>query len=85
MGRQYPIQVGKREFFIDLYNGKLQCYFAVELKTVEFESEFARKLSFYLSAVDGELKSPNNNPTIVCCKILKKESNSLGANLDVGH
>ena len=41
MGRQYPIQVGKREFFIDLlfYNVKLHCYFVVELKTVEFEPE----------------------------------------------
>lgn len=50
---QYPIRVGKREFFIDLlfYNVKLHCYFVVELKTVEFEPEFAGKLSFYLSAV----------------------------------
>ena len=34
MGRQYSIQVGKREFFIDLlfYNVKLRCYFVVELK-----------------------------------------------------
>lgn len=72
MGRQYPIQVGKREFFIDLlfYNVKLHCYFVVELKTVEFEPEFAGKLSFYLSAVDGELKSPNDKPTIglLLCK-----------------
>lgn len=72
MGRQYPIQVGKREFFIDLlfYNVKLHCYFVVELKTVEFEPEFAGKLSFYLSAVDGELKSPNDNSTIglLLCK-----------------
>lgn len=42
----------------------------LSLKTVEFEPEFAGKLSFYLSAVDGELKSPNNNPTIglLLCK-----------------
>lgn len=31
---------------------------------MEFESEFAGKLFFYLSAVDGELKSSNDNPTI---------------------
>ena len=49
---------------------KLHCYFVVELKTVEFEPEFAGKLSFYLSAVDGELKLPNDNPTIglLLCK-----------------
>ncbi len=46
------------------------CYFVVELKTVEFEPEFAGKLSFYLSAVDGEMKSPDDNPTIglLLCK-----------------
>ena len=48
----------------------MHCYFVVELKTVEFEPEFAGKLSFYLSAVDGELKSSNDNPTIglLLCK-----------------
>lgn len=72
MGRQYPIKVGEREFFIDLlfYNVKLHCYFVIELKTVEFEPEFAGKLSFYLSAVDGELKSATDNSTIglLLCK-----------------
>ena len=72
MGNQYPITVGSREFFIDLlfYNVKLHCYFVVELKTVEFEPEFAGKLSFYLSAIDGELRTENDNPTIglLLCK-----------------
>ena len=72
MGRQYPIKVGNRDFYIDLlfYNVKLHFYFVVELKTVEFEPEFAGKLSFYLSAIDGELKTPTDNPTIgpLLCK-----------------
>ncbi len=72
MGRQYPITIGKKDFFIDLlfYNVKLHCYFVVELKTVEFEPEFAGKLSFYLSAIDGELKSETDNPSIglLLCK-----------------
>ena len=71
-GVKYPLKVGKREFFIDLlfYNVKLHCYFVVELKTVEFEPEFAGKLSFYLSAIDGELKTEQDNPTIglLLCK-----------------
>ena len=66
------LKVGNREFFIDLlfYNVKLHCYFVVELKTVEFEPEFAGKLSFYLSAIDGELKTEQDNPTIglLLCK-----------------
>lgn len=72
MGRQYPIKVGEREFYIDLlfYNVNLRCYFVVELKTVEFEPEFAGKLSFYLSAIDGELRTEKDNPTIglLLCK-----------------
>ena len=72
LGRQYPIKVGDKEFFVDLlfYNIKLHCYFVVELKTVDFEPEFTGKLAFYLSAIDGELKSPTDNPTIglLLCK-----------------
>ncbi|WP_460641042.1 PDDEXK nuclease domain-containing protein [Lacrimispora brassicae] len=72
MGQQYPITVGSKDFFIDLlfYNVKLHCYFVVELKTVEFEPEFAGKLSFYLSAIDGELRAEHDNPTIglLLCK-----------------
>lgn len=72
MGHQYPITVGSKDFFIDLlfYNVKLHCYFVVELKTVEFEPEFAGKLSFYLSAIDGELRTEHDNPTIglLLCK-----------------
>lgn len=72
LGRQYPLHVGENDYFIDLlfYNVKLHCYFVVELKTVDFEPEFAGKLSFYLSAVDGELKSDMDNPTLglLLCK-----------------
>ena len=72
LGRQYPIHVGEKDYYIDLlfYNVKLHCYFVVELKTVDFEPEFVGKLSFYLSAVDGELKSNMDNPTLglLLCK-----------------
>ena len=72
MGNQYPIVVGEREFFIDMlfYNVKMHCFFVVELKTVDFEPEFAGKLAFYLSAVDGEFKSEQDNPTmgLLLCK-----------------
>lgn len=72
VGQQYMLKVGEREFFLDLlfYNTKLHCYFVVELKTVEFEPEFAGKLSFYLSAIDAQLKSESDNPSIglLLCK-----------------
>ncbi|MFN7507924.1 MAG: YhcG family protein, partial [Limnobacter sp.] len=43
MGRQVALQVGEREFFLDLlfYHARLHCYVVVELKTVDFEPEFA--------------------------------------------
>jgi GTP-sensing pleiotropic transcriptional regulator CodY len=42
----------------------------VELKAVKFKPEFAGKLNFYVSAVDGLLKSEQDNTTIgiLICK-----------------
>lgn len=72
VGRQYSLIVGGDEFKIDLlfYHIKLKCYVVVELKTVKFKPEFAGQLNFYVSAVDGELKEPNDNSTlgILICK-----------------
>ncbi len=47
VGRQVPIQVGERDFFLDLlfYHTQLHCYIIVELKTVDFEPEHAGKLN----------------------------------------
>jgi len=66
IGRQYSIEVGEKSYAIDLlfYHIILRCYVVIELKTVEFEPEFAGKLNFYLSAVDNLLKSENDNPSI---------------------
>ncbi len=54
VGQQVHLEVGKRDFYVDLlfYHLKLHCYVVVELKAVEFQPEFAGKLNFYLSAVD---------------------------------
>ena len=72
VGRQYKLVVGGDEFRIDLlfYHIKLACYVVVELKTVKFQPEFAGKLNFYISAVDGELKEKRDNATIgiLICK-----------------
>lgn len=66
IGRQYPLEIGKKSYSIDLlfYHIILRCYVVIELKTVEFEPEFAGKLNFYLSAVDDLLKNENDNPSI---------------------
>ncbi len=72
IGRQVPLQVGEREFFIDLlfYHTRLHAYVVVELKTGEFEPEFAGKLNFYLKAVDEQLRSEGDAPSIglLLCK-----------------
>lgn len=72
IGRQVPLQVGERDFFLDLlfYHARLHCYVVVELKTVDFEPEFAGKLNFYLKAVDEQLRQEGDQPTIglLLCK-----------------
>lgn len=72
IGRQKALQVGEREFFLDLlfYHTQLHCYVVIELKTGEFEPEYAGKLNFYLKAVDEQLRSDRDEPTIgiLLCK-----------------
>ncbi len=72
IGRQVPLQVGEREFFIDLlfYHTRLHCYVVVELKNVDFEPEHIGKLNFYIKAVDAQLRSKSDEPTIglLLCK-----------------
>lgn len=72
VGRQKGLQVGEREFFLDLlfYHTKLHCYVVIELKTGEFEPEYAGKLNFYLKAVDEQVCGDRDEPTIgiLLCK-----------------
>jgi hypothetical protein len=66
VGRQYRLEVGGDEFFIDLlfYHLKLRCYVVAELKATQFKPEYAGQLNFYLSAVDAQVKSEDDQPTI---------------------
>jgi len=72
LGKQVPIQVGERDFYLDLlfYHVHLHCYVVVELKVVSFEPEHAGKLNFYLKAVDEQLRQSGDQPTIgiLLCK-----------------
>jgi predicted nuclease of restriction endonuclease-like (RecB) superfamily len=72
VGRQVHIEVGGDDFFIDLlfYHLKLHCYVVVELKAGAFKPEQTGQLNFYLSAVDAQVKSEQDNPTIglLLCK-----------------
>ncbi|TVR37721.1 MAG: DUF1016 domain-containing protein [Cryomorphaceae bacterium] len=79
MGRQYKMEVGGQEYFLDLlfYHTKLRCYVVIELKIGEFKPEYAGKVQFYLSALDDLVKSPDDQPSIGL--ILCKEANRIVA------
>jgi predicted nuclease of restriction endonuclease-like (RecB) superfamily len=72
VGKQVPLEVGGQDFYIDLlfYHLKLRCYLVIELKTGDFKPEHTGQLSFYLTAVDEQLKSAQDTPTIglLLCK-----------------
>ena len=72
LGRQYPLVVNGRDYFLDLlfYHARLKCYVVIELKAGEFKPEYVGKLNFYLSAVDDQLRSEGDHPTIglILCK-----------------
>ncbi len=72
VGRQVLLSVGGDEFFIDLmfYHLKLRCYVVIELKGGKFKPEHLGQLGFYLTAVDEQVKHPDDGPTIglLLCK-----------------
>jgi predicted nuclease of restriction endonuclease-like (RecB) superfamily len=66
VGQEYLLQVGGRDFRLDLlfYHRELQCLVAFELKIDEFQPEYLGKLAFYLEALDRDVKKPQENPSI---------------------
>ncbi len=66
VGSEYPIQVGNRDFAIDLvfFHRGLSCLVAFELKVRKFEPEDLGQLSFYLEALDRDVKKPHERPSI---------------------
>lgn len=72
MGRQYRLQVGEKEIFIDLlfYNTRIHAYCCVELKTGSFEASHLGQLGLYVTAVNHQLKTEYDNHTIglLICK-----------------
>jgi len=66
IGNQYRLKLNQKEYFIDLlfYHRILKCLIAIELKTVEFEPEFAGKMNFYLELLDEQEKQADDNPSI---------------------
>lgn len=71
-GRQVPLRVGDDSFYVDLlfYHVRLHCYVVVELKAVKFKPEHVGQLNFYVTAVDNQMRTEGDNPTIglLVCK-----------------
>ncbi len=76
VGRQVLLDVGGDEFKMDLlfYHLKLRCYVVIELKAGKFKPEHLGQLGFYLTAVDRQIKHPQDGPTIglLLCKSKNK-------------
>ncbi len=66
VGSEYPLQVGGRDFALDLlfFHRGLNCLVAIELKVGRFEPEYLGKLGFYLEALDRDVKKSHEQPAI---------------------
>ncbi len=65
-GSQYPLQVGSRDFFVDLlfFHRGLNCLVAFDLKIEEFQPEHLGKMEFYLEALDRDVRKSHEGPSI---------------------
>jgi len=72
IGQEYRIQVGKNDYFIDLlfFHRGIKCLVMVELKITDFKPEYLGKTSFYLEALDRDVRKEDENPSvgIILCK-----------------
>lgn len=75
VGSEYPVQVGGRDFALDLlfFHRGLNCLVAIELKVGRFETEYLGKLNFYLEALDRGVRKPHENPAIGVLLCASKE------------
>ena len=66
VGSEYPLQVGGRDFALDLlfFHRGLNCLVAIELKVGRFEPEYLGKLAFYLEALDRDVRKPHEHPAL---------------------
>ncbi len=66
VGRQYRLELGGQDFYLDLlfYHLKLRCFVVVDLKRGDFKPEYAGKMNFYCNVVDDHLRHASDAPTI---------------------
>jgi len=66
IGSQYPLQVGGKDFALDLlfFHRGMSALVAIELKVEEFQPGHLGQLEFYLEALDRDVKKPNERPSV---------------------
>ncbi len=66
VGRQYRIEIGDEDFYLDLifYHLRLRAFVVVDLKKGPFKAEYAGKMNLYLSMVDDTLRHSTDAPSI---------------------
>ncbi len=76
VGRQFHLDVGDEDFYVDLlfYHLKLRCFVVIDLKKGAFKPEYAGKMNFYCNVVDDRLRHEADQPTIglILCQDRKK-------------
>ncbi len=79
VGRQYHLDVGQDDFYLDLlfYHLRLRCFVVVDLKKGPFKAEYAGKMNFYCNVVDDRLRHPTDQSTVGL--ILCQDENRLVA------
>lgn len=76
IGSEVPLQVGGRDFALDLlfFHRALNSLVAVELKIGEFQPEHLGKLEFYLEALDRDVRKPHEAPSVGVLLCASKDS-----------
>jgi predicted nuclease of restriction endonuclease-like (RecB) superfamily len=66
VGRQFHVDVGHDDFYLDLlfYHLRLRCFVVVDLKRGPFKAEYAGKMNFYCNVVDDRLRHRDDQSTI---------------------
>lgn len=66
VGRQYRLDVGDEDFYLDLlfYHLRLRAFVVIDLKKGKFKPEYAGKLNFYCNVVNDQLRHPGDGQTI---------------------
>ena len=75
VGRQYKLQVGQSEYYLDLlfYHLRLRRYVVIELKVGELEAAHVGQLGFYVAAIDDLIKQENDGDTIGLLLVTKQD------------